>query len=317
MLKNSSIQTSGSDPFLSLFYCNPRSVNNKSTELLLSTNLSNYDLISMAETWLKPGQTEYEFMDKKYRVYRKDRASSSIVADTGGGVLIAVKNEIDCEQYTSAEMLQLESVCVKIKLKNSLYLFVYCLYIQPSADSTIYDSHLRAIESIECSPNDAIVIMGDWNFGDKIRWCENDDGFGLLPILDDSESAKAIIANNCTSFFLQNGFTQLCGLQNKHKNVLDLVLTNIPELTNVQKADILLIPKEIEDKAHVQMVCSIEIDQIQYNSGNDGEQIYCFRRADYNLIREKLGDINIMEIIDDDILENQVEKLYSFLHGFF
>lgn len=85
----------------------------------------------------------------------------------------------------------------------------------------------------------------------------------------------------------------------------------------MQKADILLIPKEIEDKAHVQMVCSIEIDQIQYNSGNDGEQIYCFRRADYNLIREKLGDINIMEIIDDDILENQVEKLYSFLHGFF
>lgn len=271
----------------------------------------------MSETWLSPGQKEYEFMDKKYKVFRKDRAVTSISANNGGGVLIAAKNEIDCEQYTTDEMHDLEAVCIKIPSKNKCHIFVYCLYIQPTADSEIYDAHLKAIESIECSPNDAVFITGDWNFGDKIRWHDNDDGIGLLPVLENSQSAKSIIANKCVSFFLQNGYSQLCNLKNKHGNVLDLVITNIPELVSVQKADILLIPEGIEDKAHVQMVCNIETDPIQFNSNTGGEQIYCFRRADYDMIREKLNEINITDIIYDTDLEKQVAKLYEFLHGFF
>lgn len=271
----------------------------------------------MAETWLSPAQSDYEFMDKKYKVYRKDRACSSITADMGGGVLIAVKNEIDCEQYLTEEMNDLEAVCIKIVTKGNFNIFIYCLYIQPNASSDVYDAHLRAIGSIECSANDAVSIFGDWNFADKIRWCENEDGFGLLPIMDNSESVKSVIANKCASFFLQNGYSQLCMLKNKYGNVLDLVLTNIPELTNVQKADNLLIPAHREDKAHVQMICSIEIDPIQYSSSNGNEQIYCFRRADYDLIRDKLSEINISELIYDTVIENQVIKLYEFLHAFF
>lgn len=72
----------------------------------------------MAETWLSPGQSEYEFMDKIYKVYRKDRARS------GGGVLIAIKNEIDCEQYLTNEMNDLEAICIKIVTKGNFHIFI-------------------------------------------------------------------------------------------------------------------------------------------------------------------------------------------------
>lgn len=289
----------------------------QSTELLLSTNLSDYDIIAIAETWLNPDQKEFEFIDKKYKVFRKDRAFASIAAEIGGGVLIAIRNEIDCEQYITDEMLNLEAVCIKIPTATNSNIFVYCLYIQPTADIETYDAHLKAIESIDCSSRDAIFITGDWNFADKIRWHENDDGIGFLPIMDNSQSAKSIIANKCVSFFLQNGYSQLCNLENKHKNVLDLVLTNIPELVNVQKVDLLLIPEKIEDKAHVQMSCTIEKNPITFSANTPGDQIHCFRKADYEMIREKLSEINIIDIIYDTDLDTQVNKLYEFLHGFF
>lgn len=69
-------------------------------------------------------------MSDLYNLFRKDRSESSITEGRAGGVLIAVKKEIDCEEYSIPEMVDLEAVCVKIPLKDG-FLFIYCLYIQP------------------------------------------------------------------------------------------------------------------------------------------------------------------------------------------
>lgn len=89
---------------ISIYYCNARSVNNKGDDLLLSTKFNVYDIITIAETWLCPGQKDGEFMDIKYKVFRTDRSDSAIEKEIGGGVLIAIRNEIDCERFISDEM---------------------------------------------------------------------------------------------------------------------------------------------------------------------------------------------------------------------
>lgn len=108
---------------------------NKRKTLLLSTNDEYYDVITITETWLKNHHKDNEFMSDKYIVYRTDRTESSIEKEKGGGVLIAIKKEINCEMYSIPEMEKLGSICVKIRLDRG-FLFVYSLYIQPESHIT-------------------------------------------------------------------------------------------------------------------------------------------------------------------------------------
>lgn len=254
---NSNKNNSNLGDSITIFYCNARSVNNKTDDLLPNTRSNEYSLIAITESWLKPCQNDAEFIDKKYKVFRTDRTDTQIEKEVGGGVLIAIKNEIDSERLVTEEMKGLEAVCIKIPLDERGFLFVYCLYIQPDAQADIYNSHLNAIHSIVCSAYDTLIVFGDWNLP-KIKWLTNEDGYGLIPIIGDSQSAKSIIARTMTSNFLESGFSQICDLENNKGNVLDLVLTDAPELAIIEKADLPLISSAKEDKAHVQMVCTFE-----------------------------------------------------------
>lgn len=120
-----------------------------------------------------------EFMSDKYNVFRKDRSESAITATRGGGVLIAVKNDMHCEEFSCLEMKKLEAVCVRIPL-SSASIFIYSLYIQPTTDTSIYRSHIAAINAIKkCITNsDSLHIFGDFNLN-GVNWYENDDGFDL------------------------------------------------------------------------------------------------------------------------------------------
>lgn len=141
-----------------------RSVMSVKQVLTRSTNLVDYYVVTITETWLNAGHKDNEFISSKYRVYRKDRCFSSIGTDKGGGVLIAVKSDIDCEQFASDEMTDLEAVCVRFPLDKG-NLFIYCLYIQPCADKEMYEAHINAIVGLQSriSIHDTLVIAGDFN----------------------------------------------------------------------------------------------------------------------------------------------------------
>lgn len=150
--------------FLKLFSANIRSVNNKCVHLLLSTNSSIYDVIVFTETWLTPNQKDCEFLDKQYKAFRKDRSQSNLKESRGGGVLIAILNEIECDEINTPEMNDLEVVCIKISLPRG-FLFIYCAYIQPASKINIYVDHLNAIKSnkSQLTKSDQILITGDFN----------------------------------------------------------------------------------------------------------------------------------------------------------
>ena len=59
------------------------------------------DILTGTETWLNPQIKDSEIFPSGYKLHRKDRMSSS-----GGGVLIAVKNE-----YNSEDVPQLDAEC--------------------------------------------------------------------------------------------------------------------------------------------------------------------------------------------------------------
>lgn len=103
-----------------IFHENMRSVMTAKQELLRSSDLADYEVITITETWLNAGHKNNEFISSKYRTFRKDRCDTNINAERGGGVLVAVRMDIDCEQFYVDEMCNLESICVKFPLNNNL-----------------------------------------------------------------------------------------------------------------------------------------------------------------------------------------------------
>lgn len=104
---------------------------------MISTSTSDYDIIAGSETWFNPKILSNEFICKKYTQFRKDRISSNITASKGGGVFIAVRDNIQCNGMRIPEMIDLEAVCVKIKTKCG-FVYIYCLYICLGSSLEIY-----------------------------------------------------------------------------------------------------------------------------------------------------------------------------------
>lgn len=207
--------------------------------------------------------------------------------------MIAVKSNIISEEYENDEMIGLEANCVRIPLASG-FLYVYSLYIQPSAHIDIYRSHIKAIRGLisDKNKNDFIKIAGDFNLADTTDWIENDSGFDYIPVIGESMSQKAIIARHVTSEMMDMGLFQISTFSGPRGNVLDLVYTNIPELSVVANADFRMLPEEKSDDCHIPIMCTI--DCAPGFCGNETtETIYCFKRGNYDGVPKHFDTIGI------------------------
>lgn len=197
-------------------------------------------------------------------------------------------------------MLNLEAVCVRITTKSG-HMYIYTLYIQPTAPIEMYRLHIEAIELMiaQSKVTDTIVVLSDFNLGSSTNWHENDSGFDYIPTIGDSQSAKSIIARELTARMLDCGLFQISNLQNSSGNVLDLVYINTPELAVLNKAEFLMLPAFKSDPSHVPLMCFIDCAPCTGNNVSFGTT-YCFKKANYDSIREHLTNLNLQNLFNDD-----------------
>lgn len=281
---------------------------------LRATQACDYDIMAITESWLVPSDDKNsEFMDPKYQVFRKDRQNSTdVVQKVGGGVLIAVLNCFESEEFILPEMTSLECICVRIKLTTS-FIYVYCLYIQPDATLEMYMKHMNAISKLKIPLNDTLIILGDFNLP-KVKWEYNDENFDYIPIIGESQSQKAIIAREVTDFMFNEGFSQIVNYENAANNVLDLIYVNSPELFYTEKADYTITPFEKLDKAHVPMVCYANCELPKITTPTDSNHILCFRKANYDEIRNELSTIDWHSALHGDDPNELTYIFYDILH---
>lgn len=285
----------------------------KKDKILLSSTSCDYDVIVLSETWLTKDKFSTEFFDPRYTVYRKDRCDSDIAAIKGGGVLVAIDSKYDSEFIDVPELDHLEALCVKIHLRSSdTYLFIYGLYIQYGSPESLYSSHMKAITAVYSlvKHGDIFVAIGDFNMP-IVTWTQNEDGFDFLPLIGNSESVEANIARMVTSTLLNCGLFQMTDLMNKSNNVLDLAYTNMPELFVIGRADLPLIPETLQDTAHVQTRCEIECEPSPFVSSSSSEQIYCFKKAPFELIRNELANVDFHSLFENQNLDFMLDAFYN------
>lgn len=292
--------------------------NGKTLDLTVSSSSADYDVIIITETWLEPSINNQVFISDEFSIYRKDRCISSvIIASKGGGVLIAVRNSICCEEIQTNEMKDLEAECIKIPVKTG-FIFIYVMYIQPHATIDIYRLHLNAVANLGIGQSDSILIFGDFNLN-GVQWIDNEENFDYIPMIGESECRRSIIAREVTDFFMKLNMSQICNFKNNWNNVLDLVYTNIPESSVVCTADFPLLPSCKSDKAHVPFMCTIECNPVVSSTSDNKGGIYCFRKANYDEIREHLSSLNIPKTLDQcgaDV-NRMLETFYEILHDTF
>lgn len=148
-----------------MYIQNTGGLRTKSNVFYCNSSSSDYNIISLTETWLNSGHNSSEFFDDTFNVFRKDRYETASTYERGGGVLIAVRSYLICNDIILNNTNNIECVCVKISIANNSNVFVYNAYIPPNAISDVYSCHLRAITAVHgmANPTDTIIVTGDFN----------------------------------------------------------------------------------------------------------------------------------------------------------
>uniref|UniRef100_A0A2H1VC59 SFRICE_022052 n=1 Tax=Spodoptera frugiperda TaxID=7108 RepID=A0A2H1VC59_SPOFR len=164
------------------------------------------------------------------------------------------------------------------------------------------------LDSLQCFLNnvnnvlnivDDVVILGDFNLG-FIDWIRRDDDQHLSPLNYENSLGYSLV-----DFLSINGLHQSNSFYNADRKILDLVVSNISELT-VTKPDDLLSKL---DAHHPNMLVSVPVPNAKqlvtkYRSG------YNFFRADYEQIKTHLKNINWYDTFRECVNAN--ERLNAF-----
>lgn len=172
----------------------------------------------LTETWLTSKINSSELFDstKRFNVYRRDRGDRC-----GGGVLVAVADHISSSFVPV--VTNLEIIFVEICTCYKKIILGIC-YRPPSCDPSFVNSLHDVVNIVmERFPNVPVLLAGDFNYP-NIFW--SSDVPQLSPFSTDSYNFLSF----CSDFNFTQIVTQPTRITPTTSSVLDLVLTNVPDL---------------------------------------------------------------------------------------
>jgi hypothetical protein len=169
------------------------------------------DIVCVNETWLREdtGPDNLEILHSGYTIFRKDRKSR------GGGVLLAVKSSSFKSVREIKHNYNIEVTVAELTTASDMKLLVASCYRPPNEDQTWMERFNNFLGGV-CSNHANIVLAGDFNLP-QISWNSPETTTGV------SESTFIELLHD---YFL----VQLNNTATRGDNILDLVITNIPDL---------------------------------------------------------------------------------------
>ena len=248
---------------LSCFYQNVRGLNTKITDFYNFTTSTDYDLIGLTETWLKPSVNSSELFNHNYLVLRCDRNVQALGVSKGGGALLAVTNRVCAAPLDLIGLRNsfssIDIVGCQLSLSSGV-LYVFVIYVPPNISSYELDQFLEDLAVLDCMCNKNTLIMGDFNVA---KYGSND-----------SNITKCLSLDNYANFL---NLTQHNNILNCLNVSLDLVFSNI-DCFSVLRAD----PAVKEDPYHpaLQFLFKVFHSQAKF-AINNSHPSYNFKKADY------------------------------------
>lgn len=288
---------------IDIYYQNVRGLRTKSKDFFCNSSSYEYDIIVLTETWLNKEHCSAEYFDDSFTVFRKDRCDTGSKLLRGGGVLVAIRNKLKCAEFCLLDSMDLECICIQLKLNSNTNAFIYVAYIPPNSDKATYSRHSTLINSIQYKSKDTILVMGDFNIP-NVEWLlDTDDQKILLPINIRPDHAADFIAD-----IMEHGLCQINSIRNDDNNLLDLVFTNDFSTAEIESAPALI---KI-DGYHPPLLLSIEW-QLKANM-TDTITIRNFKYADYIGMNRYLDQIKFDTLFQSKSLHDKAAILQETLN---
>lgn len=262
------------------------------------SELFEYVIVALCETWLTDGINNSELFPNNYVVYRKDRSIADTGRSRGGGVLLAINNElkstsVDLSQFCSTVSPYIDIVCCKIFLLSRV-LYVFVLYLPPALTVRDYEQFFDNFILMDFIYDSNVLIIGDFNISE-------------LAVDKDRRLCKEL-----------NNFTEILNMQQRNnilngdERLLDLVITN---LTCVVQRD--SFPLVAEDNFHPSLCIYITqpSPQKKFVERNKNLASYNFRRANYPLLYDALLNVDWSPLEDVSDINIACDIFYRLLYA--
>lgn len=210
---NTRLNSENSSSFL---FTNIRSVLSKSVALSSLVDSTCASLLILTETWLDDTIPDANILlsESEFCFFRCDRKNRK-----GGGVLIATKKQISAVPITVTTFLE----CVWIRCKIGIAdVVIAAFYRPPDMTATFSGEFHRILSDLYVRfPNSIFLVFGDFNFP-NIDW----PNLTVNP----SDQEAHMFLHTCLDFSLVQLITDPTRRSATTANILDLVLTNNPEV---------------------------------------------------------------------------------------
>ena len=228
---------------LTCYYQHVRGIRSKTNELLQAVRANNHNIIALSETWLRPGMYNCEFLDTRYKVFRRNRDKNTSAKRDGGKVCLAIMKSIPYSIVERPEWQtkQVEDVWVSLKPKNwHQAIHICCVYLPGEIDSSIFVIFTSNVtQKVNDHPDDAFIILGDFNVP------------SFSPITAQPKTHKANQFDeliDCCAFEQHNQIRSRA----VSKNLLDLVFSN-----SLLKVEASVDPLSIVDEFHPPLIITV------------------------------------------------------------
>ena len=173
-------------------------------KLMLNTSLNKIDVFGISETKFNSDHKTESFYIDDYQVpFRRDRTTNK-----GGGLIVYVKNGVNCTRRTDLEDENIEMLWIEIKPNKSKPFLIGSIYRHP--DSRViwkeyFDEHLEKVQLEEKE----IIILGDMNrdlLNSNIYsdWSNYISSLGLVQMVKEQtrecQNSKTLIDHIYTNF---------------------------------------------------------------------------------------------------------------------
>ncbi|MEW8185640.1 MAG: reverse transcriptase family protein [Candidatus Thiodiazotropha endolucinida] len=244
-----------------------------------------YDVMIFTESWLNHtipnGRISIEHFHEPLRYDRNER--------TGGGVAVYIRDSISFKRRSDLEIPNLEAVWVEISLRCKTIL-IGGFYRPPNSPVEYFN---RIIESLDraCNTNiNDMVILGDFNY--NMQCVNNNKIYELMQ----QYNLKQLIQE-------PTHFTE------SSESLIDLIL--VRNVNNVITSGVYDTFLESQVRYHCPVICILKFNKCLPKSYK--RRVWNYDKADFNLFRNLLSNVDWNCIIDENDIDKSVEKFTSVL----
>ena len=271
-------ESSNNNKKIKVFQTNARSLRNKFQELVGLTQVYDYEILCVTESWVsekfnKDFLSEYEIPGYVGYFYQREERQ-------GGGCILYVKDTFVVKNVHGVKLeSNVESVWLDLETYNNVWLRIGVFYRSPGAPSgedTNYVKSLnkkyvdeinRAVNSV--SENHIVLVMGDFNYSDidwELMHATNDISSAFLECVQDNFLEQVVHENT------------------RGNNCLDLVLTNCSSIIG----NMVILPP-LGNSDHNSL--SFDLDINVQCSANEKKN-FNFKKGEYDKYKDLLSEID-------------------------